>query len=354
MLGLSIRHHGKGRAMIEVSESYNNKAIAKLNKQAWVKAGTAVNAGSASEAARQAGLDWNVMLADMQAYVSNKVNDFESVTDYYPVPKKQAVIKLGKDNTNEVIGVVGDKYKVVQNMEVFSALDTLVDSGDARYTAAGEYNNGANIWMVMELPLGVNVANDPHAAFLLVQSSHDGSCAVRIRPIIERLFCANQINTLVKGKKTNDFTYVMKHTTNSELSVNDIRNITQLTYQAIDEYEQTASGLLQREVSSAQVRDYFKRVWALPSTVEDKPYHMLTQGERRQQTLAITARDKAWQVYNESETQANIRGTAFGAWQAVVEYADHHASGGSERLAVATLSGRSDKIKSKALSLVLA
>ena len=340
--------------MLQVSESYNNKAIAKLNKQAWVKAGTAVTAGSASEAARQAGLDWNVMLADMQAYVSNEVNPYETVTDYYPVPKKQAVIKLGKDNTNEVIGVVGDKYKVVQNMEVFSALDTLVDSGDARYTAAGEYNNGANIWMIMELPIGVNVANDPHAAFLLVKSSHDGSCAVRIRPIIERLFCSNQINGIVRGKKSNDFTYVMKHTSNSELSVNDIRNITQLTYQAIEEYEVTANGLLQREVSAAQVRDYFKRVWALPSTVEDKPYHLLTQGERRQQTIAITARDKAWQVYNESETQANIRGTAFGAWQAVVEYADHHASGGSERLAVATLSGRNDNIKNKALSLVLA
>jgi len=128
--------------MLEVSESYNNKVVAKMNKQAWVQAGTAVNAGSASEAARQAWLDWNVQLADMQAYVSNKVNEFETVTDYYPVPKRQAVLKLGKDNTNEVIGVVGDKYKIVQNMEVFSALDTLVDSGDARYTAAGEYNNG--------------------------------------------------------------------------------------------------------------------------------------------------------------------------------------------------------------------
>lgn len=340
--------------MLQVSESYNSKTIQRLNKQAWVKAGTAVNAGSASEAARQAGLDWNVVLADMQAYIQSDINGLESVKDYYPVPRKQAVIKLNKDHKHSVIGVVGEKYKVVQNMEVFSALDTLVDSGDARYTAAGEYNNGANIWMVMELPIGVNVANDPHAAFLLVQSSHDGSCAVRIRPIIERLYCANQINRIIKGKHKNDYTYVMKHTTNSELSVNDIRDITQLTYQAIEEYETTASGLLQREVSAEQVRNYFKRVWALPSTVEDKPYHLLTQGERRQQTIAITARDKAWQVYNESETQSNIRGTAFGAWQAVVEYADHHASGGSERLAVAALSGRSDTIKSRALELVLA
>jgi phage/plasmid-like protein (TIGR03299 family) len=338
--------------MQQVTETYNSKSIDKLNKRAWVRAGTAVNAGSASEAARQAGLDWTVELSDMFVERNIIVSPYESITDRLEVPRKQAVIKR-TESGESVIGVVGDKYKIVQNMEVFSALDALVDSGDARYTAAGEYNNGANIWMVMELPLGVNVANDPHAAFLLVQSSHDGSCAVRIRPIIERLFCANQINTLIKGKKTNQFTYVMKHTTNSELSVNDIRNITQLTYQAIEEYETTASGLLKREVSAAQVRNYFKRVWALPTTVEDKPYHLLTQGERRQQTIATTARDKAWQIYNESETQANIRGTAFAAWQAVVEYADHHASGGSERLAVAALSGRSDGIKNKALDLVL-
>jgi phage/plasmid-like protein (TIGR03299 family) len=322
------------------------------NRSAWTRGGTAVNAGSASEAARQAGLDWEVQLAPLQAYVNNQVSDYESVTDYYEVPRKQGVLRVD-DNHTGIIGVVGDKYKVVQNMEVFSALDTLVDSGDARYTAAGEYNNGASIWMIMELPNGVQVANDPHVAYLLVQSSHDGSCAVRIRPIIERIFCANQINRLISGKKTNDYTYVMKHTSNSELSITDIRNITQLTYTAIEEYEGIAASLIDRKVDNGMAKRIFKSVWGLPSTVEDKPYHLLTQGERRQQTIATVARDKAFQIYNESETQENIRGTAFGVWQAVVEYADHHATGGDERRAVATLSGRNDTVKTKALSLVL-
>ena len=339
--------------MLQVSEAYNDKKLKELNKQAWVKAGTAVNASSASEAARQAGLDWNVMLADMEAIVSNSVNDFETVTDHYPVPKRQAVLKLGKDNENQVIGVVGDKYKIVQNMEVFGALDTLVDSGDAHYTAAGEYNNGANIWMVMELPMGVQVANDPHAAFLLVQSSHDGSCAVRIRPIIERLFCMNQINRIIKGKHKNDYTYVMKHTTNSELSVNDIRNITQLTYDSIQQYEMIAGTLLERKVDERQVRNIFKSVWALPSEIEQSPDHLLSQGQRRQRTIALNGRESAWNIYSQSSTQENIRGTAFGVWQAVIEHADHYASGGADRRAVATISGRNDRIKDKALDLVL-
>jgi phage/plasmid-like protein (TIGR03299 family) len=339
---------------MQLSEAYLNKSIQNTRKQSWVQAGTAVNAGSASEAARQAGLDWTVMLADMEAIVETPVNTYELINSRYPVPKRQAVLKLGKDNTNQVIGVVGDKYKIVQNMEVFSALDTLVDSGDARYTAAGEYNNGANIWMVMELPIGVQVANDPHAAFLLVQSSHDGSCAVRIRPIIERLFCANQINRIIKGKHKNAYTYVMKHTTNSELSVNDIRNITQLTYDSIQQYETIAGNMLQRKMDDRTVKNIFKSVWALPSEIEHAPEHLLSQGQRRQRTIALNGRDSAWNIYSQSPTQENIRGTAFGAWQAVIEHADHYASGGSDRRAIATISGRNDRIKDKALDLILA
>jgi phage/plasmid-like protein (TIGR03299 family) len=338
---------------MQLSDEYLNKSAELVRKQYWAQAGTAVNAASASEAARQAGLDWTVELSDMFVERKTIVSPFESVTNKLNVPKRQAVIKRTED-TESVIGVVGNKYKIVQNMEVFSALDTLVDSGDARYTAAGEYNNGANIWMVMELPTGVQVANDPHSAFLLVQSSHDGSCAVRIRPIIERLFCANQISRIIMGKETNNYTYVMKHTTNSKLSVNDIRNITQLTYSSIQQYEGIASTLLQRKVDDHQVKNIFKQVWALPSTVEETPEHLLSQGEKRQRTIALTGRDSAWNIYSQSSTQENIRGTAFGVWQAVIEHADHYASGGAERRAVATISGRNDKIKNKALGLVLA
>ena len=339
--------------MIEVSEYQNNKAVQRLNKQAWVQAGTAVNAGSASEAAKQAGLDWTVSDKPLFAEIEPASIDMHGVSQalYKQVTNRNAMVR---NDTNEIIGVVGDKYKIVQNMEVFSALDTLVDSGDARYTAAGEYNNGANIWMVMELPVGVQVANDPHAAFLLVQSSHDGSCAVRIRPIIERLYCMNQVNRIIKGKHRNDYTYTMKHTTNSQLSVADIRNITQLTYDSIQEYETVAGVLLERKVDDRQVRNIFKAVWALPSEIEETPDHLLSQGQRRQRTIALNGRDSAWSIYSESATQENIRGTAFGAWQAVIEYADHRASGGSDKRAIATISGRNDRIKDKALELVLA
>ena len=324
------------------------------NKSAWVRGGTAVEATSARNAAIQAGLNWTVRTGELQAVATPLSIDEHGVTPatYIDVPKKQAIIR--EDNST-VIGVVGTKYKMVQNMDVFNALDTLVDSGDARYTAAGEFNGGSNIWMLLELPQGINVANDPHAAFLLVKTSHDGSSSVVIKPIIERLFCANQVNGLISNtrRKYNEYTYRMTHTTNQELSISDIRNITNLTYTAIQDYEFVANGLLGRKMTREQTVNFFKAVWPLPTIVEDKPYDLLTRGERKQQTIAKDARASAWAIYSESETQENIRGTAFGAWHAVVEHADHYATGGASRLAAATLSGRNDKVKTRALSLLV-
>ena len=332
--------------------------VASKHRSAWVRGGTAVEATSAASAATQAGLNWTVRTGELQAVSTPLTIDEHGVTPatYINVPKKQAIIR---EDNNSVIGIVGSKYKMVQNMEVFNALDTLIDAGDARYAAAGEYNGGASIWMVLELPQGINVANDPHAAFLLVKTSHDGSSSVVIKPIIERLFCANQVNGLIsnrngnRNRKYNEYTYRMSHTTNQELSIADIRNITNLTYTAIADYQLVANNLLSKTMTRGETLNFFKQVWALPSTVEDKPYALLSRGERKQQTIAKEARDKAWAIYSQSETQENIRGTAFGAWHAVVEFADHYASGGAERLAAATLSGRNDKIKTKALSLLV-
>lgn len=326
---------------------HNNQVVERMRKSTWVEAGTAVNATSAASAAKQAGLDWTVSLSDMETTTlsSTGVNRLH-------IPNRQAVIKT-HNNEQSVVGVVGTKYKLVQNMEVFNAIDTLVDSGDARYTAAGEYNGGSNVWMVLALPKGVQVAGDPHNAFLLVKTGHDGSSAVIIKPIIERLFCANQINRLIMGKNKNKYTYSMKHTTNSKLSIQDIRNITQLTYTMIDDYQTIANNLLGKEIENERAKNIFKQLWALPPEVEGVAHEFLTQGQKRQQTIAMDARKNAFDIFAYSPTQENIRNTAFGVWQAVIEHADHHAGKDTMKRSINAISGRSDKIKSKALDLVL-
>lgn len=331
-------------------------AITRYRPGAWKQAGKAVVASSAAEVASQAGLDWSVSLVDLQAKYFKPVEGTGSsqgqtlvVPTVIPIDKKKAVIKTTPTGETTAIGVVGNRYKPFQNAEIFGALDSLIDSGDARYAAAGEYDGGAKVWMLMSLPNEITVANDPHSAFLLAKTSHDGSSSVVIKPIIERLFCMNQINKLYRN--TNKYTYRLSHTTNSQLSVQDIRNIIQLSYDMIEDYKTIANYLINKKVDSRESAiNYFKKVFPLPSKIEETPYEMLSQGERKQQTNAQRARSIAHQIYSLSPSQENIRHTEFGLWQAVVEYADYNSKG--KNLAVKTMSGQSDNIKLKALELL--
>jgi len=316
---------------------------------AWVKAGTAVEATSASDVARKAGLDWTVSLHDLSANYLVPGNQSPTLL---PVKNKLAVVKTTALGETTTVGVVGNRYQVFQNGELFSALDSLIDSGEARYAAAGEYDGGAKVWMLLQLPTEVNVANDPHAAFILARTSHDGSSSVVIKPVIERLFCKNQINKIFRN--ANKYTYTLKHTSSNKLEVSDIRTILQLSYDNMTEYEQIATHLMEQDVQRTQAVEYFKKVFPLPSTIEDKPYDLLSTGEKSQLSRAIFARDTALNIYENSPTQENIKGTEFGLWQAVVEYADHGRQDKGTKTGIRALSGGSDSLKLRALELLTA
>ena len=316
-----------------------------VRKSAWHKAGVAVEATSASEVASQAGLDWTVSLHDLEAmYVIPETE----LGNRIPITEKKAVIKTTPFGETSAIGVVGNRYKVFQNNEIFGALDNLIDSSGLRYAAAGEYDGGAKVWMLMETPMEMTIADDPHSAFLLARTSHDGSSSVIIKPVIERLFCMNQINKIYKNK--NKYTYSLNHTSNAFLSVSEIANIIQLTYDMANDYTALADTLLSRQASHEHAKNYFKRVFPLPSKIEDAPYHLLSTGEKKQFTNAINARAKAFDIYATSPTQENIRNTEFGMWHSVIEWADYNAKG--KNLAVSTMAGRNDGIKTRALELL--
>ena len=317
------------------------------NRSAWIKAGKAVEATSAREVAEQAGLNWTVRTGRLLAEIQPLQMDANGVAPQQTVEveKKQAIIR--EDNLN-VIGVVGKNYKVFQNQEVFGSLDTLIDSGEARYTAAGEYDNGAKVWMLMALPREMEIIGDPHAAFLLAQTTHDGSGSVTIRPIIERLGCSNQINRVFKAKNK-AHTYTLRHTSNAQLSISEMRNLLDLTYTSVDMYSNIANTLLQRDADRTKAIAFFKKVWALPAHIEHSPIELLSKGEKNARARANNARHKAMTIFTESETQENIRNTEFGLWQAVIEYADHHSV---RDASIATIAGRNDGIKLRALDLL--
>ena len=103
----------------------------------WAGQGVKVKeAPTSADAIRLAGLDWKVEPRKMYT------------ADGIEVPDAFANVR---DKDNRVLGVVGKRYRIVQNSEAFEFTDSLIGEG-VRYETAGALGNGSKIWLLAKLP----------------------------------------------------------------------------------------------------------------------------------------------------------------------------------------------------------
>ena len=297
---------------------------------------------SASDLIKQAGLDWKVTLENV--FIKGQTMDVE-------VPDRYATVKWNGAGA-EPLAVVGSRYKVLQNDEIFSCLDDIVQNSDARYGAAGELKGGNVVWATIELPANVTVGDDPHNAYVIARTSHDGSLPFQMTPVVNRIGCTNQINAAMMSGKAKGIYYRVKHSPNSSVNVNDIRQAFRVMNEDVAKYATVSTYLRSIEFSTDEFKNFIKRVYPLPSKIEFSPYEMLSAGERTSKTRTERSRASALNVWiGETHTQDNIKGTKFGAFQAIVEATDHFSKN-YEKQAGKMILGTDIAVKSRALQLL--
>ena len=152
----------------------------------WHGLGTRVeNALSSGEALKASGLDWNVIQKPIMT------DDLTPITGY------KANIR---DSDNKVLGVVSDRYKVVQNSEAFAFTDALLGEG-VRYETAGSLQEGRKIWLLAKLPEKYIIEGEQIEPYLVFSSSHDGSGAIKAAMTPIRVVCQNTLNLALSSAK---------------------------------------------------------------------------------------------------------------------------------------------------------
>ena len=142
----------------------------------WHGLGTIVNDAPTSEdALRISGLDWKVMQDDVFT------DSGERITGY------KANIR---DTDRKILGVVSDRYKVVQNTDAFSFTDELLGQG-VRYETAGSLQDGRRVWLLARMPKEYTGGDDKICPYLVFSNSHDGTGAVKVAITPVRVVCNN-------------------------------------------------------------------------------------------------------------------------------------------------------------------
>ncbi len=152
----------------------------------WHGLGTRVESAlSSAGALEKSGLDWNVIQRPI-------------LTDrFQPIPGYKVNIR---ETDNQVLGVVTDRYRVVQNSEAFAFTDALLGEG-VKYETAGSLQDGKRIWILAKLPNKYIIEGEQIDPYLVFSSSHDGSGAIKVAMTPIRVVCQNTLNIALGSAK---------------------------------------------------------------------------------------------------------------------------------------------------------
>ena len=198
----------------------------------WHGLGTMVaEAPNSKDALRLAGLNWKVLQEPV--YTENE----ELIQGY-----KANV----RDTDRKVLGVVTDRYKVIQNEEAFAFTDTLLGEG-VRYETAGSLQEGRRVWMLARLPREFIIGGERISPYMVFSNTHDGSGAVKtaLTPIRVALRTAKR-------------SWSMIHTGDISGKIEEAKNTLLLADEYMTALGQEFENLRKIELSEKQVLDYIK------------------------------------------------------------------------------------------------
>ena len=152
----------------------------------WHGLGVVVEESPTSkDALRLAGLNWSVEQRPIQTVDGVPLNGFKANV---------------RSTDKKVLGVVTDKYKIVQNDEAFAFTDALLGEG-ITYETAGSLQEGRKVWLLAKLPHKYLISGDEVTPYLVFSNSHDGSGAIKVAMTPVRVVCNNTLNLALAEAK---------------------------------------------------------------------------------------------------------------------------------------------------------
>lgn len=211
----------------------------------WHGLGTNVDeAPTSAEALNWAGLDWLVY----QQSIS---------TGFQIIPGYKANIRA---TDNKVLGVVTDRYKIVQNHEAFAFTDALLGKG-VTYETAGSLQGGKKVWLLARLPQSYKVLGDDICPYLVFSNAHDGSGAIKVAMTPIRVVCQNTLNlALLDAKRI----WSTNHTGDMQAKLAEAKKTLLLAELYMDKLSDEAEKLSAVSLSDKKVMEYIQDLLPIP------------------------------------------------------------------------------------------
>ena len=261
----------------------------------WHGLGTAVaESPTAADAIKLAGLDWAVNAKPIFVEGGIEIPNYKANT---------------RSTDGKVLGIVSDRYKIVQNYEAFDFVDNLVGGGKVTYDTAGSLMGGKKIWLLTKLPT-TKVLGDDIDTYLCFTNSHDGFGAIKacITPV--RVVCNNTLNFALEGAKR---FWSTKHVGDISSKISEARHTLELADSYMEKFAVNADQLANTKFNTDDIMKALDAMFPVGANTSD-----------RQKVNIDKAKDGILACVLAPDL-ANYLGTAYGFVNAVSDWATHAA-----------------------------
>lgn len=271
--------------------SANVETMFSVREKPWHGLGTIVEeAPTSTEAIKLAGLDWNVISTDV--IVNGKIAE-----------NYKANVR---SSDNKLLGIVGNKYSIVQNSEAFTFTDNLVNEG-MKYETAGSLKDGKRIWLLGKLP-AEKILDDEVIPYVCFTNTHDGSGAVKVIMTPVRVVCNNTLNlALEKAKRS----WSTRHIGN----INDRLDEAKRTLELSNNYMKELSTVADEFANSKITEEQFTKI-------TEELFPIVTEDTDRKKANMKQCRDNFTACYFAPDI-AKFMNTKWGVINAATDFVDH-------------------------------
>ena len=290
---------------LDITEGIASFVTARVD--AWHSLGTTLpDAFNAADALHYGHLaDWNLRKAPV-------FGQDPSTGEMVPVADQFSVLRDNPVNgTIDSLGIVGDRYHILQNEELVGLLDTLVDESGAHFETAGAIDGGRKVFVTMKMPGHIKVGGvDRVDQYLAAVTSHDGSTATSLMVTPVRIVCQNTLNMAFDHASN---TFRVRHLKGAQSRLlEQARQSLDFTFDFLDGFQTEAYRMINTELTDAQ---FFDIVNGAFGPEKDQPQISAT---RRENQVA-----EMMHLFTTASTQSQVRNTVWGGMNALTEWADH-------------------------------
>jgi phage/plasmid-like protein (TIGR03299 family) len=275
-----------------------------------------------------AGMDWRIQRSIVRFAV-----DRDPSAPLLQMPEQHV---LFRSDNQAPLGVVSNKYQVVQPADVLEFFRDIVKVGGLDLSAAGTIYGGKRFWATAKIGEMALTNKDEVGGYLLLSTSADGSLSTEARRTTVRVVCKNTL-----AMALSDAPEAVKITHRSVFDSEAVKNFMGLNETAFEAFKHAAETLANRALHETEAADFVAKLFGNGEKVQESAGY--------KKVLALFSGEGMGAMND------GVFGTRWGLLNAVTEYADHHVRARSdENRFVSAQWGQGANLKRQALDLLLA